>query len=195
MRAWIGIALVVLAVPMSACGDESTPAKESVSSVEQPTSAVVPSGLEAPPQHTSGMYPKVTFDPCTQIGDETITKAGFDPKTAERNDSMGDPHTKLACLYSGADRNVVIGAANSPFDEEQARTAPNSQPTTINGRQSLIGVSIVNRRGCTVEMRTSFGEIIIDMANKTTAKMRDLPQCEGALEIAQLVEQTLPKGI
>ena len=193
MRLRFLIPLLALSFAVSACGGDSDGDATPVH-VDSTTSAVPTALAPPPPQHTSGLFPKVTFDPCTQIDDETIRKIGLDPDSRKRSDNMGDPHTKLACFYKGEDRSGVIGAMNSPFVEEQARTAPNSRPVTINGRESLIGTSIVNTSGCTVEMRTSFGEVIIDVANSSAPKMRDVPPCDGVTQMAEMIERTIPKG-
>ena len=55
-----------------------------------------------------------------------------------------------------------------------------------------MGTNSANDFGCTVEMRTAFGEVILDTSNNTNPEGKSLGPCEGVVEIAQQIERTIP---
>ena len=188
LKSWPLIAIALGAV---ACGT-SGPDHQSNTSPASSTRSVPPK-LVAPTQAANSSLPRVTFDPCLDIPDAVISAAGFDPNSKERNDVVGDVFAKLGCYYYGFARSAVVSAYNSPFDEQREKYASQYQPTEINGREAIMGTNIANVGGCTVEMRTNFGEVILDTSNSTNAEGSALGPCQGVVEIAQQIERTIPK--
>lgn len=188
--------LAALALVATGCTDDKSvdsPAPSPAST--QPPPVVAAPAPPAPEQMNQTGLAKVAFDPCSQIEDATVESIGLDPKSRKRVDNIGEIHTSLGCQFNGVDRIVGVTARNVPFDEEKSEKAPNYQPTTVNGREAIVGTNIVNHHGCTSEFQVSFGEIIIDMVNRSTEKMRGLPPCDGIGPIAESIERVLPKGL
>nr|WP_290367890.1 DUF3558 domain-containing protein [Spelaeibacter cavernicola] len=162
-------------------------------SASQTTTRVVPAGLEPPTQHPSPGHQIVPFDPCLDIDDATLRKIGFDPATRKRADDLNEV-TALICTVDGADRQASLMATNSAFENEWQIAQKRAQLTKINGREAFVGLNGINPDGCTLVMRTSFGEVILDTNNLIPGHRDPLPPaCDGVPEMASVIEPLIPK--
>lgn len=194
-RAAVSIVFPLFALS-AACGANSgdSPKADSSQTPAQSTSAV-PSKLVAPAQKDGPNAPKITFDPCLQIDDSTIEKAGFDPSTRQRNDNTGDVSTILGCDFFGREKNMTVSSINRTFEFELKRNTPRLQPSSVNGRDAMIGLNKIDEDGCTVEMRTKFGVLVVDTSNTSISRPTGIKGCDGVQPIAEQIERTLPKGM
>ncbi|MFI6363447.1 DUF3558 domain-containing protein [Nocardia sp. NPDC050630] len=136
--------------------------------------------------------PKVVFDPCTWISDETIRRAGFDPVTRERLDDLIAEYSFLTCTFSSPQRTMRLNSGNATWEEDVAKVGSYSEPITINGRQALLVRDPQVRRGCQVDIRTKVGflQMAVDLTDRAP---QTLNPCDGITDIASTIEPEIGK--
>ncbi|WP_187776293.1 DUF3558 family protein [Antrihabitans cavernicola] len=185
------VAVISVALCLSACGSDDKSVSPAPASAT--TARAVPSGLEAPVQQIAPGKQRVPFDPCLDIDEETLRKMGLDPATRKRRDQFNEVAV-LGCRVDGPTRHTTLMATNSAFENEWNIARDRAQLTKVNGREAFVGLNAINPDGCTLVMRTPFGEVIVDTNNLIPGASDPLPPaCDGVPEMSSVIEPLIPK--
>ncbi|MFQ6328735.1 DUF3558 domain-containing protein [Nocardia sp. CWNU-33] len=155
--------------------------------------------LQPPPQDNkytaSTGRPKVVFDPCTWISDETIQKAGFDSASRKRADDLVAEYSFLTCDFSSPTRDLSLNSGNATWEENARKVGSYSEQTTVNGREALLvrDPATALRRSCQIDVRTKVGfvQVAVDLTERAP---RGTDPCDGLLDIATTIEPEIGKG-
>ncbi|WP_433196302.1 DUF3558 domain-containing protein [Nocardia sp. CA-107356] len=136
--------------------------------------------------------PKVVFDPCTWISDDTIQKAGFDPTSRKRGRDLVAEYSFLACDFSSTLQDLAVDSGNATWEEDLAKVGSYSEPTTVNGRQALLVRDPATPRGCQIDLRTKVGfvQVAVDLTDRAP---RSTAPCDGIQNIATTIEPEIGK--
>ncbi len=192
--------LVVLPIFLGSCGANSNDSDADSSAPTPPSHrpAIAAAVKPAPEQDPAGNKP-VMFDPCEQIGDETIRSAGFDPLTRERGDQVHTGYAFIGCTFErrenvqGAPHRVgalTISSTDITMDQFRQRQQGDLTEMTINGK-SAISYKGLGAESCHIVMPGPDGSI--DLQVESTGALTDWSACDHAQEIASTVESALPK--
>lgn len=144
----------------------------------------------------SGRHP-VTFDPCLDIPDSTITQAGYDPTTKENADFPGE-YTFLGCKYRTSQRQyrLTFLSGNITFEEERQKTAAYAEPIEINGRRALLELKPDLVDSCAISLETAYGILIFSrtLVHNSIGPAPTEEWCAGLEDTARLIEPLLPEG-
>ncbi|MFI6775717.1 DUF3558 domain-containing protein [Nocardia sp. NPDC050412] len=203
------LALLVIAVaPVAAsCSSNSDTASEPVDSGRTITSSTAAQlvrptltnpKLQPPSQDnkytTSTGRPKVVFDPCTWISDDTARRAGFDPASRARGDDLVAEYSFLTCDFLSTSRTLQLNSGNASWEEDLAKVGSYSEPITVNGRQALLvhDPATSMKRSCQVDVRTKVGfvQIAVDLTERAP---QNLNPCDGITDIASTIEPEIGK--
>ncbi|TLF60644.1 DUF3558 domain-containing protein [Nocardia cyriacigeorgica] len=142
--------------------------------------------------------PPVDFDPCTQIGDDTITEIGFDPNTRERSDWVADTYTYYGCRFKQLESGKVtwrlrISGTNIEFTEYQDKYRDTRSDITVSDRRAMTynlpgGTSDT----CFLAMDSAVGVIGLQLSYSIGYTSGD--PCRRVAEIARVVQDSLPTG-
>lgn len=139
--------------------------------------------------------PPIAFDPCLDIPDDVITRAGYDPASKELTEYPLDGYTFRRCDIKTPVRKYTLSvlSGNVTFAEEQKKTADYAQPIDINGRRALLKLEATNIETCAISLETTYGILIL----LRTLNFNDIgyaPQeqwCAGLEDTARLIEPLL----
>ncbi|MEV4129842.1 DUF3558 domain-containing protein [Nocardia sp. NPDC049707] len=138
--------------------------------------------------------PKVVFDPCTWISDDTARRAGFDPASRARGDDLVAEYSFLTCDFRSDTRNLMLNSGNATWESDLAKVGSYSEPITINGRQALLvhDPAASMKRSCQVDVRTKVGfvQIAVDLTSRAP---QNLNPCDGITDIASTIEPEIGK--
>lgn len=103
----LAISMTVLA----ACADNA--ADQGADTPATDTQAAVSIQVSVPPAPTQTGAAQVRFDPCVRVGDDLVSRAGFDPATRERYaaESVSSPYTRIGCQFW---REAVVDGEKYP---------------------------------------------------------------------------------
>ncbi|MBF6209990.1 DUF3558 domain-containing protein [Nocardia puris] len=199
-RRW---AIPMLAVVLFAigCSTEGTPTSTpGQSTLPAETTAARPtltdSKLQPPSQNNqytqSSGRPKIVFDPCTWISDETILRAGFEPGSRKRGKDLVAEYSFFICQFDALAKDLTVYSGNATWEENIAKVGSYSEPTNINGREALLVRNPGMRRGCQVDVRTEVGfvQIAVDLTDRSPA---GTDPCAGITDIASTIEPEIGK--
>ncbi|MEV5652426.1 DUF3558 domain-containing protein [Nocardia sp. NPDC052254] len=186
------VAAATLALALSACssdGDnnETSPASTPVSSPD-----IAMTVKAAPDQDPNGTRP-VGFDPCTGIGDETITKAGFDPKTRRRSDQIHTGYAFISCRFDHKEdvngqllttRSVNISSTGITLDQFRQREASTATDIQIDG-QPAVAYHDPSSEYCDVVTKGPDSSLVVEATS--TGTFTDWNPCDHVQEIATVV--------
>lgn len=156
--------------------------------------------LQPPPQdnqHTASTNrPKIVFDPCTWISNETVNKAGFDGASRKRDDDLIAEYSFLTCSFPSPKSlpkgTLSVDSGNATWEEDLAKVGSYSEPTTINGREALIVHDQGLSGDCQVDLRTKVGFVQVTVS-PTYPAPRDPDPCKTLLGIATTIEPEIGK--
>lgn len=177
--------------PSGRTGDVSATAA-STSQPARPT--LTDPKLQPPPQengHTTEGRPKVVFDPCTWIDDETISQAGFDPASRHRRKDLVAEYTFLTCDFYSPLRTLQLNSGNVTFEEDQAKNSSWAKPVTVNGREAMWGSDPALRGTCEVHIRTKAGFVIVSVLLTLQGRTQSADPCERIIETASAIERSI----
>ncbi|TQF65592.1 DUF3558 domain-containing protein [Rhodococcus spelaei] len=153
--------------------------------------STVPSKLVAPTQINDTGRPDVTFDPCLDLGDDTIRGLGVDPTTRKRDDSVFSTYAFLSCTFQ-SDLNIVrISSSNITLQEYRDRFGAVAEPINVNGREAIMLRDEVET--CDIVMHTREGVVWTKSSLRSEARKRGMDKCDGLLELSQKVEPLIPE--
>lgn len=205
-RAAWAICLTVAAVGLIAgcAGNADSPGPQSGSNTvtDSPTSpqpgrpTLTAPKLQPPSQDnqytTSSGRPKVVFDPCTWISDETVQEIGFEPDSRRRGDDLIAEYSFLTCDFDSQLRDLMLNSGNATWDENLRKVGSYSDPITVNGREALLVTDPAVRRSCHIDLRTEVG-FVQTVVYLTDHAPLDLDPCEGMIDIASAIEREIGK--
>ncbi|MEV6278582.1 DUF3558 domain-containing protein [Nocardia sp. NPDC051832] len=137
------------------------------SSMPRPQVAVsVPA---APPQKNKGRN-AVAFDPCVDVGDSTITDAGFNPRSRERDDFTSDFYSFRGCKFTKGNeqgiavRYLTVQSTNITMAEVRERYGSDVRNTSIAGRDAAIyRIPGMEQGACLLSMQTRDGSLHVNL--------------------------------
>jgi hypothetical protein len=141
----------------------------------------------------------VRFDPCFDIGDDTIARAGFDPKSRQRSDQIHQDYAFISCTFDRKDEvdgmqltvgSLTISSTNVTLDEFRKREGGTATGIVIDGRQAITYATPV-AEVCTVVMAGP-PDSTIDVDVGSTVALTKWNACDHAQEIATVIAQSLP---
>lgn len=195
----IRTAMTLVAVALLAGGctghDADGTTDATPSTVEKPSNAA--SVKPAPTQPNSGHTP-VKYDPCIEIGDATVMKAGFDPGTRERSDQIHDNYAFIGCAFERKEAvrgqtlsvgTLTISSGNIPVDEFRKREGSAASEIKVNGRDAITYRKPAEE-ACYVVMTGPDGTI--DVRVSSAGALTDWRACDHAQDIAGVIESALP---
>lgn len=195
-----GIALAlastaIVAVGCSSGDDGGKPTETTTATVAKPSVAI--SVKPAPDQPRNSLSP-VKFDPCVGIGDDTVTKAGFEPKTRERRDQVHDDYAFIGCVFDRKEQvrgqalgvgSLTIFSTNLTLEEFRKREGGGATGIKVNGRDAITYRKPAEE-ACYVVMVGP--DATIDLRVSSTAALTNWNACDHAQEIAGIIESALP---
>ncbi|WP_405166539.1 DUF3558 family protein [Nocardia sp. NBC_01499] len=192
---YLGIALALTSTAIITVGCTSSDHKSEPTSTVTSTTAkpvlAVPIG-PAPDQPRNSRKP-VQLDPCVEVGDDTVTKAGFEPKTRERADQVHDDYAFIGCSFDrkqdvrGQTRTVgslTISSTNLTLDDFRKREGAAATEIKVNGSDAIT-YKRPESEACFVVLTDPDGTL--DISVSSTAALTDWNACEHVQDIAGIV--------
>ena len=196
--------LAISVVPLAASCSSNSGNAQDPAGPGQTTSSSTPSArptltnpkLQPPSQDNnytaSTGRPKVVFDPCTWISDDTARRAGFDPGSRVRGDDLVAEYSFLTCDFLSTSRTLQLNSGNATWEEDVAKVGSYSEPITVNGRQALLVRDPQVSRNCQIDLRTKAGFVQVDVY-LTDRAPQNLNPCDGITDIASTIEPEIGK--
>ncbi|WP_245716665.1 DUF3558 domain-containing protein [Nocardia mikamii] len=162
-----------------------------------PAPTLTAPSLQPPKQDgaTDSGRPAVTFDPCTWIQDETVTAAGFNPRSRKRaNDSVTE-YTAFTCRFTSDVRSMDVDSTNISFAEDQQKNGSWLHPIApVNGREATSGQDQSIPGSCETHLRTKAGSVFIRMLLTLRGRGEAADPCADMANIASAIESSIGKG-
>ncbi|WP_084496777.1 DUF3558 domain-containing protein [Nocardia amamiensis] len=179
-RSFAAGCLVVSVTTLVACAGSSTDqaANTAVSAKASPT---MPAGANAsvkvsvPPAPVQTGVEQVRFDPCVSVGDDLVTRAGFDPATRERSTEEGIStlFTKIGCqfwretLVNGEKYSTgAVSVTSSDLTLDDIRKNPGHiifNSDTIGGREAALYRTPQSEGACSASIKSSDGIFTVSL--------------------------------
>lgn len=140
----------------------------------------------------------VAFDPCRDVPDDVISRAGYDPTSREASEYPMSGYTFLRCYFETPVRQYGLSllSGNITFAEEKKKTEAFAEPIEINGRPALLELDPTDRDGCAISLETNYG-ILIVLRGLHHDYIGPAPReewCAGLEDTARLIEPLLADG-
>ncbi|WP_280362902.1 DUF3558 domain-containing protein [Nocardia wallacei] len=154
----------------------------------------------APEQDPAGRKP-VGYDPCLEIGDTSVSKAGFDPSTRERSDQLHTGYAFIGCTFERKEQvrgnihrvgSLTISSTDITLDqfrEREQREGAAATEISVNGREAIFYKRPAGE-ACFVVMKGP--DAAIDLQVDSAAALTEWSACDHAQEIAAIIESELP---
>ncbi|MFG3519419.1 hypothetical protein C5E51_28170 [Nocardia nova] len=205
-RVWLaaGCALATIA-SVSACssGTDSAPGstdspspKVSELANTAPSPTLTAPSLQPPGQDDGAAgRPKVVFDPCTWISDETVAAAGFNPNSRKRANDLVAEYTAFTCRFASELRSMDVDSTNISFEEDQQKNGGWLHPLApVNGRDAAFGQDKSIPGSCETHLRTKAGSVFIRMLLTLRGRGEAADPCADMTKIAAAIEASIGKG-
>ncbi|MGL4305816.1 MAG: DUF3558 family protein [Mycobacteriaceae bacterium] len=144
-------------------------------------------------------HPEITFDPCIDIPDAVLVKAGVNPAEKKRNDYLkGESYYALDCYWGGTQWGIDIASgAITSFERARSQDRPGATVTDIrvNKRQAAILNEPSMNLTCSVLMATSYGYVLLARTLHTTKKLTDETRCAGIEDVVRIIEPSILDGM
>jgi len=135
----------------------------------------------------------VTFDPCTWIPDDAISKIGFDPATRQRGNDIVAEQTFLTCDFSNKNDELQLDSGNVSLDDVKQKYAGRTQTLTINSRAALLTPNKTSTEDCSVDMQTKAGYFGVTFIRSTQGGLAGIQPCDHIVDAATALEPYLGK--
>ncbi|WP_433577340.1 DUF3558 domain-containing protein [Nocardia brasiliensis] len=191
--------LVVSATVLSACAGGVTEHEGQTA-----TSSAAPPAVQVslPPAPTQSGAKQVRFDPCTRVGDDLVSRAGFDPATRERAVSEGVSSllTTIGCQFW---REALVdgekyptgglSVTSSDLTLDNIRTSSeheifNADP--IRGRAAVLYRTPQVGNGCWASIESADGTFTVGLI-VTPGPVAVPPPCDQIRQIAETFSEAL----
>lgn len=192
---WLSVPLV--AIGIMSCASKADHEISSDSKVSERPS-IAASVAPMPEQDPDRGVP-VRYDPCSELGDDTVSKSGFDPSTRARADQVHTGYAFIGCGFKKMENlngkvtpvgNLTVSSVDLSLDKFQQREGVNAAQIKVNGRDAIT-YSHREAETCNVVMTGPDG--VVDIAVDSTVALTNWVACDHAQEIAATVEPALPK--
>jgi hypothetical protein len=207
-RSFAAGCLVVSATTLAACAGSSSDqdAKTAASAMALPaTSAGATASVKVsvPPAPVQTGAQQVRFDPCVRVGDDLVTRAGFDPATRERSTAEGVStlSTTIGCQFwreTTVDGEKyptgLVSVTSSDSTLDSIRKNPddysifNSDP--IGGREAVLYRTPRIDGACSTAIKSSDGTFTVDL-HVHPGPVAVPPACEQIRQIAETFSESL----
>lgn len=97
----------------------------------------------APTQDNPGRHP-ITVDPCARLGDDVITRAGYDPATRARADQIHSDYSFVGCTFDHKTtegltaRSLTVWSTNLSLDDFRHKPGYSYTPVTVAGHEAIL---------------------------------------------------------
>ncbi|MFB7878044.1 DUF3558 domain-containing protein [Nocardia sp. NPDC056064] len=176
MRKSLAIGCLVGAATLVGCAEDSVDHDAAAS-----TSATAPAGsapaikVSVPPAPTQTGSTQVRLDPCVSVGDELVSRAGFDPATRERYsaESVSMPFTRIGCQFwretvvDGEQFPTgIVAVTSSDLTLDDIRKNPGHSVFDANpvaGREAVLYRTPENSGACSASVRSADGTFTVSL--------------------------------
>ncbi|MFE7743293.1 DUF3558 domain-containing protein [Nocardia sp. NPDC057455] len=199
--------LVVSSATLVACTDSSTDQDETkaISATTAPATAVraTPSvKVSVPPAPVQSGAEQIRLDPCLSVGDDLVTRAGFDPATRERDtaESVSTLFTKIGCqfwretLVDGEKYltgGLSVTSSNLTLDDirkNPGHSLFDSDP--IGGREAVLYRTPQIDSACWASIKSSDGTFTVGLITPP-GPVAVPPPCDQIRQIAETFSESL----
>nr|WP_228820375.1 DUF3558 family protein [Nocardia abscessus] len=196
-------AVTAVAAALVACSADDTndttatpPSSTSVTSTQSMV-ASVPSA----PRQTDSKKP-VRFDPCFELGDDLVTKAGFDPATRQRSSGelVTDLLTAIGCSFrriavvdgqKAITGSVTVHATNTPLEQVKSSDKYTVFDTdAVDGREAALYTVSALPGSCYAALETAEGTLEVAVA-AVPAAVPVPASCDQIREVATIFATAL----
>jgi hypothetical protein len=194
----IGVSLALIGLIAAGCSGRDSASEPTDTTTPTATKPSIAASVKPAPDQPRNSRSPVKFDPCFEIGDDTVLKAGFVPKTRERADQVHDGYAFISCTFErqedvhgqmGAVGSLTISSTNVTLDEFRKREGNAATEIKVNGREAITYREAASE-ACFVVM--SGPDATIDVSVSSTLALTHWNACDHAQEIAAIVESALP---
>lgn len=202
-RSFAAGCLAVSATALVACGGNST--ENGANTVVPATTAPTTSAsvkVQVPPAVVQTGATQVRFDPCVSVGDDLVTRAGFDPATRERaaDESTSSLLTTIGCqfwreeLVAGEKYPTGgLGVTSSDMTLDEIKRNPghsvfNSEP--IGGREAVLYRTPQVPSSCSASIKTSDGTFNVRLTVPPGPVAVPEP-CDQIRQLAEIFSESL----
>jgi hypothetical protein len=206
-RSFAAGCLVVSATTLVACAGSSTDqgASTVVSATASPVTSARPTAsvqVSVPPAPAQTGAEQVRFDPCVRVGDDLVTRAGFDPATRERytGQIVSSLLTTIGCQFW---RETLVdgekyptgglSVTSSDLTLDEIRNNPghsifNSDP--IGGREAVLYRTPQVAGDCSASIKSSDGTFTVGLIVHP-GPVAVPPPCDQIRQIAETFGESL----
>ncbi|WP_280435979.1 DUF3558 domain-containing protein [Nocardia carnea] len=195
----VAVPVLLVVALTSACGDQNDePASSPATSAATTTPSIAVSVPPTSRQANMGRAP-VNSDPCRELGDDVVTKAGFDPGTRQRIDRIFDTYSFVGCQFDHKERDqfgmnsptrtLFVNSTNITLDEFRAREGERAEPAQVNGRNA-ISYQSPEAEACYIVVETGAGTLSI--GKSVAGVLTQEKPCDRMQEIAETIASAMP---
>ncbi|MGV9611362.1 DUF3558 domain-containing protein [Nocardia xishanensis] len=190
--------MVSTAIVVTGCAsrnNEGQATDTTASTVAKPSIAVT---VKPAPEQPRNSRRPVEFDPCFEIGDDTVRRAGFDPITRERSDQIHDGYAFISCAFERKEEvrgevlrvgSLTISSTNVTLDEFRKREGSSAAEIKVNEREAIT-YRRPEAEACYVVMAGPDGTL--DISVSSAGALTNWNACDQAQNTAEIVAATLP---
>ncbi|MBF6127826.1 DUF3558 domain-containing protein [Nocardia brasiliensis] len=191
--------LVVSATVLSACAGGSTEHEGHTA-----TSTAAPPSVQVslPPAPAQTGEKQVRFDPCARVGDDLVSRAGFDPATRERavSESVSSLFTEIGCQFWReelvAGEKFPTGAltvTSTDLTLDDIRNNPGHSifsTDPVNGREALLYRTPQSPGSCSAAMKSADGMFRVGLLVHP-GPVAAPPACDQIRQLAEIFSASL----
>ncbi|RMI29895.1 DUF3558 domain-containing protein [Nocardia stercoris] len=163
-----------------------------------PTLPAVPNNMVSVSPAPSG-HGAIGLDPCTSLPDAAVTKAGFDPATRRRSDSVFGTYSFIGCSFDHkissdigvtvTDRSLDVAVAGLSIDDFRRREGARAKDVTINGHNGIEYLH-ASAEECYVTLPMSSGGVLDIGQTVMSVYSHDRP-CDNIEAVASEIQASL----
>lgn len=205
-RVWhvVGCAITIVVACASGCTADTDSTRVSASAMPSkvselagtaPSPTLTAPSLQPPSQDNGAAdRPKVVFDPCTWISDETVTAAGFNANSRKRASDSVTEYTTFTCRFTSELRSMDVDSTNISFEEDQQKNGTWLRPIApINGREAASGQDKSIPGSCETHLRTKAGTVFIRLLLTLRGRGEAADPCAEMTNISAAIEASIGK--
>ena len=189
--------LISLAALTAACASDHTAGSTSSQLPTTEKLIIAAPVSQAPSQDPNGGK-LVKYDPCMNIGDDMVTKTGFDPRTRKRSDQVHTGYAFISCRFDRKElvdgQNLSVGyleisSTNITMDQFRKRAGAAASDILIDGKSAITYADPASE-SCNVV--TTGPDNSIDIMVNTVGALTNWNGCSHLQEIASIVNSEIP---
>ena len=198
--ATVAAVTVLATLSGAACTGESSNATDLPSaSREQPAPPTIAVTVGPAPSQPGKSGQVAKYDSCTQIGDDVVSKLGFDAVTRRRSDYVFDHYSFIGCGFERMEdirtQRLRVGSLtlwSSTRSLDDVRNRPDylaKREIRVNGREGF-GYRLADDPACNIAMSGPDGVFVVKVSS--SAALTSWVACDHIEEVAQAIEAVLP---